>query len=190
MAERAIRRMTIDEFLSWDDGTDTRYELIDGVVVAMAPAAPRHGNLILRLGGAIEAALAARPECSAVAEAGIVRPDRNDAFYIADIGVSCDPSDQDSAYLRRPVLIVEILSPSTRSFDRNRKVADYQAIPSVQEIVLLDLQRMFAEVLRRDGDGWATEVAQGPDGILTMRSIPLSVAMATLYRGARTAGQK
>jgi Uma2 family endonuclease len=65
MAEPAIRRMTVDDFLRWEDGTDTRYELVDGSVMAMAPPTPRHGTLVLRLGGAIDAALRARPPCAA-----------------------------------------------------------------------------------------------------------------------------
>jgi Uma2 family endonuclease len=83
MAEPAIGRMTVDEFLRWEDGTDTRYELVDGFVVAMAPPAPRHGALFVRLAGVINAALRGRPPCAAYGEAGIVRPDRDDTFYIA-----------------------------------------------------------------------------------------------------------
>jgi Uma2 family endonuclease len=45
MAEPATRRMTLDDFLAWDDGTDRRYELWGGVVTAMAPPMPRHGLL-------------------------------------------------------------------------------------------------------------------------------------------------
>src|ERR1051325_8471104 len=57
MLEPAISGMTVEEFLRWDDGTDTRYELIDGYVVAMAPPASAHGRLAARLAGAIDTAL-------------------------------------------------------------------------------------------------------------------------------------
>jgi len=60
MAEPATRRMTLEEFLRWDDGTDTRYELIDGVPVAMAPPAQAHRILAVRLVSRIDAALASR----------------------------------------------------------------------------------------------------------------------------------
>jgi Uma2 family endonuclease len=82
--------MTVDDFLPWEDRMDTRYELVDGFVVAMAPPAPRQGTLVLRLGGAIDAGLRTRPPCAAHGEAGIVRPDRDDTFYVADIAVTCD----------------------------------------------------------------------------------------------------
>lgn len=185
MAELAIRRMTLAEFLLWDGGTDARYELIDGVAVAMAPAARPHGALSGNVAGAIHAALQSRPECMVYIEAGIVPPNRADNFYVPDLSVSCDEPDDDEPQLRNPVLIVEILSPSTATFDRTRKISDYQLIPSMREILLLDSRRIFAEVWRRAGDGWVHESIEDPGAALTLDCIPLSIFMGTLYRGVR-----
>jgi Uma2 family endonuclease len=80
-------------------------------------------------------------------------------------------------------LIVEVLSPSTARFDRQTKVADYRRIASVQEILLIDSESVFAEILRRDGDRWITEIVQGSAASLTLGSVPLSLAMAELYEG-------
>src|SRR6266851_5250992 len=183
MSEPAIRGMTVDEFLRWEDGTDTRYELIDGYVVAMAPPLPPHGRLTVRLGGAIDAALRNRPPCAVQSEAGIIRPDRNDTCYVADLVVSCDELRPDDRLIENPILIVEILSPSTAVFDRQSKVAEYRQIASVQEILLVDSQTVIAEVLRREGDRWITEIVQGAAATLTLGSVPLSISMAALYQG-------
>ncbi len=183
MAETALKGMTVDEFLHWEDGTDTRYELVDGVVVAMAPPAPPHGILFARLAGAIDAALRSRRPCVVQGEAGIVRPDRDDSCYVADLAVTCEPLQIEDRLIRSPVLIVEILSPSTASHDRQRKVADYRQIASVDEILLIDSQTVFAEVLRREGDHWITEIVQGPAATLTLRSVPVGIPMAELYEG-------
>jgi Uma2 family endonuclease len=183
MAEPAIRRMTVDEFLRWEDGTDNRYELVDGFVLAMAPPSPRHGTLVLRLGGAIDAALRARPPCAAHSDAGIVRPNRDDSFYVADIAVACDRLQPDDQLIRNPILLVEILSPSRANFDRNTKIPDYRRIPSVEEILLLDSATVFAEILRREGDRWITEIVQGPAATLSLISMPLTISMAELYEG-------
>ena len=75
------------------------------------------------------------------------------------------------------------MSPSTAAFDRQTKVADYRRIPSVQEILLIDSASIFAEVLRRDGDRWITEIIQGPAATLSLACVPLTVAMAELYDG-------
>jgi Uma2 family endonuclease len=81
------------------------------------------------------------------------------------------------------MLIVEILSPGTAVFDRQSKIPDYRRIPSVQEILLIDSESVFAEILRRSGEQWITEIVRGPDAMLSLASIPLTVRMSELYRG-------
>jgi Uma2 family endonuclease len=73
LSERAIRPMNVTEFLRWDDGTDTRYELVAGFPLAMAPPVRAHGILCARLAGLIDASLRRRRPCAAQTEAGIHR---------------------------------------------------------------------------------------------------------------------
>jgi Uma2 family endonuclease len=182
MAEPAIRRMTVMEFLRWEDGTDRRYELLDGVPVATAPPAAAHRILSVRLGGLLDAALRKRRPCNAQSEAGIQKPGRNDTYYIADLAATCRPHERGQQAIEDPVLIVEILSPGTERYDRQVKVPDYRHIPSVQEIVLIDSESIYAEVLRRDGDRWTADpVLQ--DGMLSLSSVGADIAMADLYEG-------
>jgi Uma2 family endonuclease len=183
MAEPAIKRMTLDEFLVWEDGTDTRYELWGGTVVAMPPPMPRHGRLAAALIAELRTALRARPVCGVYSEAGIALPDRSDTFYVADLAVSCEPLRAEDRLIRNPVLIVEVLSPSTNVSDRQLKLADYRDIPSVEEILLIDSQSMFAEVHRRAGDRWITEIPRGPEATLALNSLPLTIALSELYAG-------
>ena len=126
MAELVIGRMTFDEFLRREDGTDTRYELIGGFPAAMAPPARAHGMLCARLAGVIDAALRSRRPCAAQTEAGIARPNRDDSFYVADLAVSCRPYRQGEQSVQDPILIVEILSPITERNDRRLKLPAYQ----------------------------------------------------------------
>lgn len=183
MSEPATGRVTLDEFLSWDDGTDTRYELWGGIVTAMAPPMARHGLLALALGGEIRAALRARPPCRALSEAGIALPDHNDTFYVADIAVTCEPLRAEDRLIRNPVLIVEVLSPSTAATDRQIKIPDYRRIPSVEEILIIDSESAFAEVYRREGDRWINEIIRGLQATLELNSLPLTISMSELYEG-------
>jgi Uma2 family endonuclease len=189
MSEAAVKRMTVAEFLRWEDGTDTRYELLAGQPVAMAPPAIAHGILALRLGARIDAALRSRPPCFGQSEAGIARPDRNDTCYIADLAVTCTPPERGQQLIQDPLLIVEILSPGTAMFDRQTKVSDYRRIASVEEILLIDSTNVFAEVLRREGDRWITEIVRGPEATLSLASIGLTAAMSELYEGIDLSGQ-
>jgi Uma2 family endonuclease len=175
--------MTLEEFLRWEDGTDTRYELIDGSPVAMAPPARAHGILCARLAGEINAALRSRRPCTAQAEAGIARPDRADSCYIADLAVTCRPYQRGEQLVQDPILIVEVLSPGTQRHDRQTKVAAYREIESVQEILLVDSEAAYAEIFRRSGAGWLSEIVRRPEAELRLSSIELRLPIAELYEG-------
>jgi Uma2 family endonuclease len=183
MAEPAVKPMTLDEFLSWDDGTDTRYELVDGVPLAMARPARAHGILSARLVAAIEAGLRSRRPCTAQTEAGISRGGRDDSFYVADIAVTCRPYERGEQLVKDPILIVEILSPGTERHDRLTKVPAYRDIETVQEILLIDSETSLAEVLRRQGEQWITLLVRGREAVLRLASVDLAVPMAQLYEG-------
>src|ERR1700730_3802534 len=126
MSEAAVKRMTLAEFLRWEDGTDTRYELLAGSPVAMAPPAIAHGLLAAQLCIRIGVALQSRRPCMVRVAAGIVRPGRADTRVVAELAVSCKPSRRGDKLIADPVLIVEVLSPSTGLYDRQTKVADYR----------------------------------------------------------------
>jgi hypothetical protein len=79
MAEPAERRMSLAEFLEWDDGTATRYELNDGRPRAMAPPVEAHGTIVANLVRHIGNRL--KPTCRIVVEAGIIPVDRADTWY-------------------------------------------------------------------------------------------------------------
>ena len=192
MAEPAIKRMTLEEFLRWDDGTDTRYELIDGFPVAMAPPAEAHRILAVRLVSRIDAVLAGRRPCNAQIEPGVVRPDRANSYYIPDIAVTCEPNEPGRQAMVDPILIVEILSPSTERTDRRLKLPAYQTIESVREIMLIDADSHHAELYRRENDHWGIQLIRGFEASLLLTTVDLRISMAALYEGiaipAATAG--
>jgi Uma2 family endonuclease len=183
MVELALRPMTLEEFLCWDDGTDTRYELIDGFPVAMAPPAEAHRILAVRLVSRIDAALAGRRPCNAQIEPGVVRPDRADSYYVPDIAVTCEPNEPGRQAMVDPVLIVEILSPSTERTDRRLKLPVYQTMESVREIMLIDADTHHAELYRRENDRWGIQLVRGTEAALFLPSVDLQISMSELYEG-------
>jgi Uma2 family endonuclease len=183
MAEPAIGRMTLEEFLRWDDGTDTHYELIDGFPVAMAPPAEAHRILAVRLVSRIDAALAGRRPCNAQIEPGVVRPDRADSYYVPDIAVTCEPNEPGRQAMVDPILIVEILSPSTERTDRRLKLPIYQAMESVREIMLIDADSHHAELYRRENDRWGIQLVRGTEASLVLTTVDLRISMSELYEG-------
>ncbi|MGD9617506.1 MAG: Uma2 family endonuclease [Alphaproteobacteria bacterium] len=182
--------MTLEEFLRWDDGTDTHYELIGGFPVAMAPPAAAHRILAMRLGPRIDAALAGRRPCNAQGDAGIIRPDRADTYFEADIAATCEHHEFGQQALKEPFLIVEILSPSTERHDRRIKLPVYRQIDTVQEILLIDPDGIYAELHRRAGAQWITDILRGPDAVLSLASAGMEVRLSELYEGIELAKPK
>jgi Uma2 family endonuclease len=142
--------MSLAEFLDWDDGTDTLYELVEGRIVAMAPPNDAHGTIIMNIGLAIGPALKA--PCRIVGNAGIVLPERDGRYYVADLAVTCDQPASQRRFLPEPRLIVEVLSRSTAAHDRGLKGEDYRQLASVQEILFVSNDERRVVRLRREVD--------------------------------------
>ena len=156
MASHAPQRMTLAAFLEWDDGTDRRYQLIDGVPVMMAPATEAHGELAAAL--CVEIGSRLKRPCRVISEAGITVPDRSDTYYVADLAVTCAPREPGRRMVAEPVLIVEVLSPSTgHRWTAVRKVADYRTLPSVRGDPDRLPRRATGQLQRRTADGWRVE---------------------------------
>jgi len=183
MAEPAIKPMTLDDFLRWDDGTETHYELIGGFPVAMAPPAEAHRILSMRLGSRIDAALAGRRPCNAQLEAGVIRPDRADTYFEADIAATCEGNEIGRQAIKDPFLIVEILSPSTERHDRRIKLPVYRQIATVQEILFIASDGLYAELHRRADAQWITEILRGADARVALTSVGIEISLAELYEG-------
>jgi Uma2 family endonuclease len=172
--------MTVDAFLEWPtpDGT-SRWELIDGLPVAMAPASDRHALIHAETTRLIGNHLAERrPDCRTLIEPG-VRPD-NHNLRIPDIVVDCgEPADR---LLRAPMLLIEILSPSNwrRTWDN---VLRYTAMQGVAEVLVLHQDRVMAELMRRGPDqAWNEHLLLIDGDRVELTSIGFSAPLAAFYR--------
>ena len=182
MVEAARARMTVEEFLRWESGDDRRYELVDGRIFAMTPPAEAHGSVVVRLASRIEAALRGRSPCRVIGEAGLRIPQRGHDFYVADLAVTCAPHVAGRRHMEAPLLVVEVLSPSTELHDRKIKLPDYRAIPSLQEIAFVDSASVHAEIHRRLDEGrWLTEIVRGRDAVLRLASVGVETPLGPLY---------
>jgi Uma2 family endonuclease len=164
------RRMTLTEYLTYDDGTNTRYELVDGVLVEMSLGTGKHGGVIRRISKRIER-LSEDQGTDWIAVPGLVGietdvPGKTDHVRIPDVTVISEAqwavieSRPGSATIFRdepaPIVVVEVLSPSTKSTDlkekrseyADRRIPEYWIInPISQEITVLRLDNgVYVEV--------------------------------------------
>ena len=156
MTVPASTRMTADELVPWAmaQPEGCRYELVAGQVVAMAPERAGHnegkGNVYIALRQAIRAA---GLPCRACTDGMAVRVDA-DTVYEPDAMVRCGQRlDDDVVEITDPVVVVEVISPSTHKVDTTQKLADYFRIPSVQHYLIVNSSRRSVVHHRRDPAG-------------------------------------
>jgi Uma2 family endonuclease len=183
--------MTVADFIEWTgDGTGTRYELVDGVLRAMAPPSDTHGLIQTNLAFAITLHLrATRPGCRINTTPGVqprLRAEWN--FRIPDLGVTCAPNVPGAVMTPDPILLIEILSPGNAA-DTWDNIPHYASLPSVAEILIVHSTRVRAELLRRDAHGdWPENptVIDGK-GVVRLDSIGLDLPLAEAYASTHLA---
>ncbi len=182
MPQPGYQRLTVDEFLDWDSGDDQRYELMDGVPMAMASPLRAHRILAANLSRRLGEALDDRPSCSVGVEEPIAIPGRDDRCHVADLAVTCQPHEPGQRLTPEPVVVVEILSASTEKRDRRVKLPDYRSIPSIEAIVPLDQEQFYCEVHHRQAGGrWLVDLLQGADARLRLPSLGFDQPLSVLY---------
>ncbi len=179
MGEPARRVMSADEFMTWDDGTDIRYELVDGEIVAMAPPSEPHGSIAGNAWGEIDSRLRQRSPCRAIVEAGI-RVDESNHFR-ADVAATC-AEPRRGAFVEEPFLVVEVLSESTWREDVGPKLRRYVELPSVREIWLVDSRERWVQVWQRTENAWIVTLPLRGSAEFASEALADRVALDALYR--------
>lgn len=184
MARPRERLFGIEDWLAHAGEPDVRYELIDGVLVAMNPPKEWHGTIANQIGAICARALEARFPCRAQQQAGIeIRRATPARGYIADVAVTCEPIAENRPLIREPRLIVEIVSPSTDRYDKTEKLATYKALPSVEEVWLVWSTNRLVVVSRRDAaGGWRKPEAYIGQASFASGVLGVEVALDDLYR--------
>jgi Uma2 family endonuclease len=181
--EAAYKLLTVAEFLDACPQDQRHYQLLDGVIVAMAPPAIPHQIIAGNLTGEIYAAVrASRPNCTVRSQAGIAPQGLSGRNHFeTDITVTCEAGGY-KGIAAEPILIVEILSPSTERDDLFVKLPAYQGIANLEEILYVESERVAATIYRRTAEGWTSIVLAAADR-LRLESITLDIPLVTLYRG-------
>lgn len=180
MARAAEKLWTLEEFLAFDDGTDISYQLFEGRIVAMNPPLVGHAVLTARLARIIGHQLT--PPCEVFAEAGIVPVNRRHSWYKAELIVASTPSNYKDPFVAEPVLVIEVLSPTTSATDFNRKLPDYQQMPSIRDILLVSSMARVVRHWRREASGWVEGQSRGSDH-LEISGLPITIGLNDLYDG-------
>ncbi|OYU90864.1 MAG: hypothetical protein CFE29_08575 [Bradyrhizobiaceae bacterium PARB1] len=188
MAQAAVKlgTTTIDEFdrimEQAPEGAD-RYELVDGHVVAMGNPTLIHEQIVSNIAAPLHTAV--RPGgCSAIT--GNMRVSATDDRsaknkFKPDILVRCGPVNTRD-YVTDPVVIVEVLSPSTMDRDRGVKLEFYKQMPTIQHIVLAYADSPRIEHYFRSEEGWDREVLLAPEHVLKFAAVGFEIELEQIYQ--------
>lgn len=183
MATAPLSRLSAEEYLARERGSAERHEFLGGEIFAMTGASRRHNLVAGNVFAALHAQLAGGG-CEVYTHDMRVRASAADLFAYPDVVVACGPefADAETDTLVNPVLIVEVLSPTTESYDRGNKFAHYRTLPSLAEYLLLAQDRVRAEHFVRQGDGgWLLTETADPAAVLNLPSIRCSLALSAVY---------
>ncbi len=175
-------RMTLQAYLEWENRQPDRNELVRGEVFAMVGAKRAHGcvvaNLVRHLGNHL-----AGTACRAFTD-GMKVQAADDTVLYPDLFVTCDRADLATELIfRAPTLVIEVLSPSTQSYDRSQKFALYRRIPSLQEYILIDPDTRRVEGFRRNELGqWVLHDMSDGDA-LEAASVGARVPLTEVFDG-------
>ncbi len=177
------QRMTVDQFLSWamaqPDGP--RYELVDGEVVAMAPERAAHARRKAEVWLALRDGIkAARAPCEALPDGMTVKIDEHTA-YEPDAIVHCGEALPDETVIvPTPLIVVEVLSPSTATRDTGAKLADYFRLPSLRHYLIVRTDRPTV-IHHRRGDGDLIETRIVTSGALLLDPPGITLHLDRIY---------
>lgn len=185
MAQLRPLRLTAEAFVDWAmDQPSGRYELLRGEVVAMAPERAGHARVKKAVLKAFDAALERHGlECEAFADGMAYRIDET-TVYEPDVSIRCGPRASDDVVIfDDPIVVVEVVSPSSRGIDAGGKLIDYFRLPSVRHYLVIHPEARRVAHHRRGEDGAIRTDVLTEEATLTLDPPGLVLSVADFFAG-------
>ncbi len=176
-------RLTRQEFQEWAETQSGRYERMAGEPIAMSPERVVHVRVKSRVWAALDRAIQRGGlDCEALGD-GITIEIDDDTDYEPDAVVNCGPKlPPDATAASNPVIVVEVLSPSTQSIDSNDKLADYFRVPSIQHYLIVRARKREIIHYRRAGADVVAHVVN--IGKIVLDPPGIEIDLADVYGGS------
>lgn len=174
--------VSIEDYLAGELVSTIKHEYLGGVVHAMAGARANHNMAATNVTAALWNALKGR-RC---------RPFNSDMkvriqtpfmtrFYYPDVSVVCRPNPPESTFQDEPVVVVEVISRSTRRADEGEKKDAYLTIPSLRVLMLVDTDQRRVRIFRRGAQGFLMEQYTAADAVIPLPEVEAELALADVY---------
>ncbi len=176
-------RVTEDEYLARERSAETKHELINGQMVAMAGARPRHNAIVANLVVALGARLRGSG-CRPLGSDQRIYVPATGLYTYPDVSIVCgEPAlhPKDDLTITNPRVLFEVLSEGTEAYDRGAKFGHYRSIASLETYVMVTQGEARAERYDRLQEGWHLVEAVGGDAVLELRTVQISIPLSELY---------
>lgn len=185
MTQLAHHRFTFADYVELEEHSPTRHEFLDGTIFAMAGGSPEHAAISANVIHLLNLGLEAK-KCRVFSSDLRIRVVDTGLASYPDVSVVCgklqlDPEDIKKHTALNPIVLVEVLSPSTEAYDRGEKLTHYRLIPSLREVLLIAHDEQRVDLWRRVGSHW-TQISAGLGGTITLESIDCVLAVDAVYR--------
>lgn len=172
-------RLSHEEYFALEQAEDQRYEYHAGEVFAMAGGSESHALIGSNILVGLVNALRGKPCRVYGADMKLYVRDY-DKFCYPDVQVLCEKGIRDKTHVENPVLVVEVLSDSTESYDRGLKFEHYRSIESLQYYVLVDQERQHVDLYERESEGRWTLTS--PQDRLVFPRLGVALDVEEIYR--------
>ncbi|MGR8998759.1 MAG: Uma2 family endonuclease [Gammaproteobacteria bacterium] len=173
---KAAELISEAEYLEGELISEVKHEYIDGSVYAMAGASKNHERIVGNVFGELRSHLKNSP-CEPFLSDIKVKVGQD--FFYPDVMVVCEDNSNNDYYAETPVIIVEVLSKSTRRMDETTKKIAYQTIPTLKEYVIIEQDIVDVEVCRKSDNWVSSHYFMGDE--VTFESVGLSLSVEDLY---------
>jgi Uma2 family endonuclease len=181
-------KFSVEEYLEMEKESPTKNEYYNYEIFAMAGAGPRHNVIAVNVLRDLANALRGKP-CRPYGSDLRIHIPENSLFTYPDISVICGniiPSYEDEETATKPILIIEILSPSTRKYDCGEKFALYRDISTLKEFITIDSEQTKIEAHRiNERNNWELYQYKHPGDVLEMPCINFNLPLRHIYEGAK-----
>ncbi|MEH2295707.1 Uma2 family endonuclease [Nostoc sp.] len=172
------------EYLELEVISEYRHEYIDGQIIPMTGGTPNHNQIALNLSATLNFALKRQPYRVFIADQRLWIPKKRIHTYpdVMVVAGSLEFSEGRTDTITNPLVICEVLSKSTRSYDRDEKFAAYRTIPSFQEYVLIDQYKNHLEQYSKtDENKWIFSEYEEENSILILSSLQFQIPLSDIY---------
>ncbi len=176
--------LTPAEYLTWERKQPFKNEYHNGYIIAMSGASRTHNLITMNIANQLYNQLMEQ-ECEVYANEMRVRTSPTVSYFYPDVAVVCgEPRFEDDTFdtLINPIIVIEVLSPSTAAFDRGEKFEHYKQLASLQEYILISQDSVRVEHYRREGTQWTHNRFQHLEDTLSLTSIECEVPLRAIYR--------